>query len=141
MVLPILESILPALIGALSGIGVVLLRDKLNKGEKVTKARRAIYAEMTSADLEVAQELIDDGYAQPFYRQVDFLPTDVYDNHVSNIGLLTEDEIASIVAYYSLAKTVKSETSALHAIAEGEGYEHLVGQSAIGSLKNDLETL
>lgn len=70
-----------------------------------------------------------------------FLPTDVYDQHVGSIGLLSEDEIEAVVQYYSLAKTVRSESSALHTIAEGDDYEYQVGQSAIKSMKNDLKNL
>lgn len=134
-------TIIPALIGGFSGIAVVLVREKLNQDRKISKTRRALYAEIDSAEIELAKDLIEGGYSQPFYRQVDFLPTKVYDQNVGDIGLLDEGEIDTIIAYYSLAKTVRSETSALHTIAEDDDYEYEVGQSAIGSLKNDLSTL
>jgi len=134
-------TIISALIGGISGIAVVLLREKLNQDRKISKTRRALYAEIDSAEIEVAKNLIEGGYSQPFYRQVDFLPTDVYDQNVGEIGLLDESEIDAVIEYYSLAKTVRSETSALHTVAEDDDYEYQVGQSAIGSLKNDLSTL
>jgi len=134
-------TIISALIGGISGIGVVLLREKINKDRKISKTRRALYAEIDSADIELAKELIEGGYSQPFYRQVDFLPTDVYDQNVGEIGLMEESEIDAVISYYSLAKTVRSETSALHTVAEDDEYEYQVGQSAIGSMKNDLSAL
>jgi hypothetical protein len=134
-------TIISALIGGLSGIFVVLLREKLNQDRKISKTRRALYAEIDTAEIESAKDLIEGGHSQPFYRQVDFLPTDVYDQNVGEIGLLDESEIDAVIAYYSLAKTVRSETSALHTVAEDDDYEYGVGQSAIRSLKNDLSTL
>ena len=134
-------TIISALIGGSSGIAVVLLREKLNQDRKISKTRRALYAEIDSADIEVAKTLIEGGYSQPFYRQVDFLPTDVYDQNVGEIGLLDESEIDAVIEYYSLAKTVRSETSALHTVAEDDDYEYQVGQSAIGSLRSDLSAL
>jgi len=142
MLTEIWGTIISALIGGFSGIGVVLLREKLNQGRKISKTRRALYAEIDSADIGTAKDLIEGGgYSQPFYRQVDFLPTDVYDQNIGEIGLLEESEIDAVIAYYSLAKTVRSETSALHTVAEDDDYEFQVGQSAIGSLKNDLSIL
>lgn len=137
----IIGSVVSALIGAGAGIGVVLIRERITRGKQVSKTRRALYAEIESADIEVAKELIDDGYAQPYYRQVDFLPTDVYDEHVGDIGLLSAHEIEAVVQFYSLAKTVRSETSALHTIAETDDYDAQTGMAAIGSLRNDLSTL
>jgi len=135
------ENIISALIGALTALGVVLLRERLNRDQRISKTRRALYAEIDSAEIEVAKDLIEGEYSQPFYRQVDFLPTDVYDQNVGDVGLLTEKEIEAIISYYSLAKTVRSETSALHTIAEEDEYEYQVGQSAIESLKGDLSVL
>lgn len=68
----IVGNLASALIGAGTGIAVVLLREYINRGKQVSKTRRALYAEIESADIEVAKELIEDGYAQPFYGQVDF---------------------------------------------------------------------
>jgi len=134
-------NIAPAFIGAFSGLAVVLLREKLTRNKQASKTRKALFAEIDSADIEVAKDLIEDGYAQPFYRQVDFLPTDVYDQNVGHIGLLSESEIEAVISYYSLAKTVQSETASLHTIAEDDEYEFQVGQAAIKSLKNDLSAL
>ena len=134
-------NIISALIGALSALGIVLVKEWLNRDQQISKTRRALYAEINSAEIEVAKDLIEGSYSQPFYRQVNFLPTDVYDQNVGDIGLLDEDEIEAVVAYYSLAKTVRSETSALHTVAEDDEYEYQVGQSAIGSLKSDLSIL
>lgn len=93
-----------------SALGVVLVRGHIENN--TYRRQGALYAEIDSVNLTVAKELIKDGYAQPFYRQVDFLFTDIYNQHAVNIGLLTEEETEAVISFYSLAKTVRSDASA-----------------------------
>ena len=134
----VVGSVLSALIGAAAGIVTVIWRERSSKDRKISKTWRAIYTEIDSANLEVARELIECNHAQPFYRWVDFLATNAYDQHIGNLELLLEEEIEAVVQYYSLAKVVRSESSELYNIAESDEYEYFVGQSAIKSIRNDL---
>ena len=92
---------IPALIGVIGSFALYIKRRK----DRITKLRLAFRAELSSMKpLETWPEEPDDE-ALPGH---DFTINHVYRANVNEIGLLSVDEINSIVVFYSLADIVES---------------------------------
>ncbi|WP_150123177.1 hypothetical protein [Haladaptatus sp. R4] len=136
-----LGNVLAAFIGAVAALSVAYLRVVLEKNKKREKLRNALLAELQSTNrLDVALDMLNSSTGVYFYIHHDFIPTSTYESNLSDIGLLSEDEIEPVISYYSDALITKQERRACEKIVEADRDLHQE-TSAIDSFKNSVKIL
>lgn len=135
-------SVISGTIGAAAAILVMIGRYKLDKRIRRKKLRRALFAELNSINrLNAARDMLGSSSGRFFYTHHDFIPTSVYEENLSELGLLTEEEIEDVVRFYSNAIIVKEEISACAEVLDGEDRGAREIMSAMDSTRSSIEIL
>lgn len=135
-------SVISGAIGAGAAILVMLGRHELDKRRRRKKLRRALYAELNSINrLNVAHDMLGSQSGIFFYTHHDFIPTSVYESHLSDLGLLSEEEIEKVVRFYNNALVAKEEINASGKVLDDNDRDHAEVASAVGSTRASLEIL
>lgn len=135
-------NIISGVIGAAAVVLVAYLREYLDKRTRRRKLRRALYAELQSTNtLDAAVGMLKSSSGQYFYTQHDFIPTDVYQSNLADIGLLSEEEIESVIEHYSKAIIAKEEREGCAKVMDSEESSYDQQSSAVRSFKNTLSYL
>lgn len=135
-------NILSGIIGASAVIIVAYLREYLRKRTKRRKVRNALYAEIRSTNtLRAAEDMLDSDSGYYFYIEHDFIPTNVYQSNLADIGLLSEDEIEKVVNYYTNALIAKEERAGCSKIENDDDASLEQGMSATHTFKCTISYL
>lgn len=135
-------SVISGFIGAATAILVMVGQHELDKRRRRKKLRRALYAELNSINrLGAAREMLGSSSGRFFYTHQDFIPTSVYEVHLSDIGLLSETEIENVVRFYNNALVVKEEINACRDVLDNDDRDFREVASAIDSTRTSLKIL
>lgn len=135
-------NILSGIIGAAAVIIVAYLREYLSKRTKRRKVRSALYAELQATNtLGSAEEMLRSDSGSYFFIEHDFIPTDVYQSNLADIGLLSEDEIESVVEYYTNAVIAKEQRAASSIIESDDDASLQQRMSAADSFRSTISYL
>lgn len=108
----ILNIILPLAGGILGFAGSRLGAYLYKKRTRKNKVRTALLSEIR-APKQPINELADQNSLDDIKFNYSNIPTDFYDSHSDEIGILSTDEVEIVVKYYSTAKVVESKLSSL----------------------------
>lgn len=134
--------IISGIIGAAAVVLVAYLREFLSKRTKRQKLRRALYAELQATNtLSAAEDMLNTASGSYFYTKHDFIPTNVYQSNLADIGLLSEDEIESVVNYYTNATIAKEEREGCEKIDNDDEASLEQRMSAADTFKHTLSYL
>lgn len=135
-------NILSGIIGAAAVIIVAYLREYLSKRTKRRKVRSALYAEIQATNtLGAAEDMLSSDSGSYFYLEHDFIPTDIYRSNLADIGLLSEDEIESVVEYYTNAIIAKEERAGCSKLESDDDASIQQRMSAASTFKRTLSYL
>ncbi|SET54469.1 hypothetical protein [Natrinema hispanicum] len=135
-------NILSGIIGASAVIIVAYLREYLRKRTKRRKIRSALYAEIQATNtLGAAEDMLDSASGSYFYIEHDFIPTNVYQSNLADIGLLSEDEIEKVVEYYTNALIAKEERAGCSKVENDDDASLEQRMSAAGTFKSTISYL
>lgn len=135
-------NIISGIVGAVAVIVVAYLREYLDKRTRKRKLRSALLAELKSTNsLGAAVDMLRSDSGNYFYTHHDFIPTDVYESNLDDIGLLSENEISSIVNYYNRAIIAKEERAGTAIVVDDEERSFTEEASAVTTLTSTLEYL
>lgn len=135
-------NILSGIIGATAVIIVAYLREYLRKRTKRRKVRSALHAEILATNtLSAAEDMLESASGSYFYIEHDFIPTDVYQSNLADLGLLSEDEIEKVVEYYSNALIAKEERAGCSKVENNDDASLEQRMSATDTLKSTISYL
>lgn len=136
-------TIVAAAIAFAGALAARYVSNKLDNKTDAKKFRNAILAEINEMDwLSIEEEMNEqirkvENEPDPFTHS--YIPTDVFDSLVEDIGLLSADEIGNVIRYYNTAHIVgdlmeKIETH--ESIEETEEQREKLSNSALTDLRD-----